>query len=408
MRHFRGEKGLRKEKKTEKTKIAMVGPAYPFRGGISHYNTLLYRAIKRNHDVVLFSFKRQYPAWLFPGKSDRELDEQTTKEPGIIYLLDSLNPITWFNLFYRIKVEKPQLLIIPWWSAFWAPQFFTLSFLIRLFTSIKILFICHNVTPHDTAWLYRLSSFFVLRNGHYYIVQSEDDRRILSGLIRKPLSRIIKNYHPTYEFFNLDHVNRDEARDSLGLKGTVLLFFGLVRGYKGLVYLIQALPSILSVTDVTLLIAGEFWEDKDEYIHQIKKLGIEDHVKIIDAYIPNEEVQIYFSAADICIMPYLSATGSGVAQIAYGFNLPVIATSVGCLKEIIKDGVTGFLVPPRNSDELAKKVIEAIKGDLMPEFRRNVMKVRGEFSWDGLVKKIDSILIEKDETGLEFQSNHRV
>ncbi|MGA1842005.1 MAG: glycosyltransferase family 4 protein [bacterium] len=393
---MRINKGPTEGKKTAKKKIVIIGPAYPFRGGISHYNTLLYRALKRIHNVAFFSFKRQYPDWLFPGKSDREPDEHTTKEPDIEYLLDSLNPLTWFGLFFRIMRERPRLLIIPWWTAFWAPQFFTLAFLVRRFTSIEILFICHNVTPHDSAWLHRLSSIFVLINGHYYIVQSEDDRRILSDLVRKPLSHIIKNYHPTYEFFNLEHVDRDEARDTLGLKGTVLLFFGLIREYKGLMYLIEALPSILSAADVTLLIAGEFWEDKDEYTELIKRLGIEDHVKIIDAYIPNEEVQIYFSAADICIMPYISATGSGVAQIAYGFNLPVIATSVGCLKEIIEDGVTGFLVPPRDPDELAKKVIETIKGDLTGEFRKNIEKIKDRFSWDGLVRKIDDILSEND------------
>lgn len=393
---MRIEAGLRKGKKPGRKKIVMIGPAYPFRGGISHYNTLLFRALKRTHDVVFFSFKRQYPNWLFPGKSDREQSEHITKEPDVIYWLDSLNPITWFGLFFRIKAERPHLLIIPWWTAFWVPQFFTLAFLIRGFTSIKILFICHNVTPHDSAWLHRLSSYFVLRNGHYYIVQSEDDRRILARLIRRPLSRIIKNYHPTYEFFNLDHINSDEARYKLGLRGTVLLFFGLIREYKGLLYLIKALPSILPVADVTLLIAGEFWEDKAEYMDLIKRLGIKDHVKIIDAYIPNEEVQLYFAAADICIMPYISATGSGVAQIAYGFNLPIIATSVGCLKEIIKDGVTGFLVPPCNSDELAKKIIETITGDLIQELRQNIMKIKDQFSWDGLVKKIDGILSEDD------------
>jgi glycosyltransferase involved in cell wall biosynthesis len=177
----------------------------------------------------------------------------------------------------------------------------------------------------------------------------------------------------------------------------VLLFFGLIRKYKGLLYLIKALPSILSAADVTLLIAGEFWEDKGEYMDLIKNLGIEDHVNIIDAYIPNEEVQIYFSAADICIMPYISATGSGVAQIAYGFDLPIIATSVGCLKEIIKDGITGFLVPPHDSDELAKKVIEIITGDLIREFRKNIAKIKDQFSWDGLVKKIETVLIEEKE-----------
>lgn len=393
---MRIDKGPTKGKKTVKKKIVIIGPAYPFRGGISHYNTLLYRALKRTHDVVFFSFKRQYPEWLFPGQSDREPDTLTTKEPDIEYLLDSLNPLTWFGLFFRIMRERPHLLIIPWWTAFWAPQFFTLTFMIRCFTRIKILFICHNVTPHDSALLHRLSSFFVLINGHYYIVQSEDDRRILSDLIKKPLSSIIKNYHPTYEFFNLEHINRDESRDKLGLKGTVLLFFGLIRKYKGLIYLIKALPSILSVVDVTLLIAGEFWEDKDEYMDLIKRLGIKEHVKIIDAYIPNEEVQIYFSAADICIMPYISATGSGVAQIAYGFNLPLIATSVGCLKEIVEDGITGFLVSPRDPDELAKKVIETIKGDLIPEFRKNIAKIKDRFSWDGLVKKIETILSEDD------------
>ena len=174
-------------------------------------------------------------------------------------------------------------------------------------------------------------------------------------------------------------------RKRLGIDGNIVLFFGFIRPYKGLKYLILALPEVPSQETVTLLVVGEFWKDKEEYLHLIERLDIENNVVIIDQYVPNEEVQDYFSAADLAVQPYVSATGSGIVQTAFAFNKPVVATEVGSLPEIIEDGETGYLVPPEEPEELAMAIVTFFVERKSDEFSENIEKVKYRFSWDRMV-----------------------
>lgn len=369
-------------------KIILVGPSYPFRGGISHYMTLLFRELKKSHNVKFYAFKRQYPKLLYPGKTDKDISNVTIKEKDIENVLDSLNPLSWWKVFKKIKHENPELVIFPWWVSFWAPQFWTICFLIKKFVKVKILFICHNVIEHESSIIGRLATRCVLKKGDYFIVHSSEDLNNLVNLL--PNSNVKKTFLPTYKVFNFKNIDKQEAKSKIDLKGKTLLFFGFIRPYKGLKYAIEALPLILKKIDVTLLIVGEFWKDKQEYLDQIKDLGLGERVKIVDRYIPNEKVGLYFSACDIVLLPYISATGSAIVQIAFAFSKPVIASKVGCLPEVVSDKKTGYLVNSKEPQAIAEAVIDYYEENKEQEFMKNIEAEKEKFSWNKLVKVIES------------------
>jgi glycosyltransferase involved in cell wall biosynthesis len=259
-------------------KIYLIGPTYPFRGGISHHTTLLYRHLKKRHEAIFLAFKRQYPKLFFPGKTDIDPSQTRIQEERVQRNLDSMNPIGWFKVARKIIKSDPDLVIIPWWVSFWAPQFWTISLLIKIFASSKILFICHNVVEHESKWIDKLLTRFVLKNGDFFIVHSEEDQQNLLTIF--PEARIKKIFHPTYDVFNTGDFDPDKIRKKYGIEDEVILFFGFVREYKGLKYLIKALPEILSEISVTLLISGEFWQDKNEYLYLIDNLGIKENIII--------------------------------------------------------------------------------------------------------------------------------
>jgi len=305
-------------------KICLIGPSYPFRGGIAHYMTLLYKALKRGNEAKFFSFSRQYPSWLYPGETDKDQSESVIMDSEIEPTLDSMNPITWLRTFFHIKNIKPDILILPWWVSFWTVQFWTISVLVKKFTNTKILFICHNVVQHESSRINKFCTNLVLRKGDFFIVHSEEDLHNLKETL--PGAQIKKSFHPTYDIFNYQNITKEAAREKLGIQGRTLLFFGFVRPYKGLNYLLEALPEVLKKFDVSLLVVGEFWKGKDDYLNQIRNLKLDGRVKVFDEYVPNERIGDYFCAADAVMLPYVSATGSGIAQVAFGFNKPVIAT----------------------------------------------------------------------------------
>ena len=370
-------------------KIYLIGPTHPFRGGISHHTTLLYRYLQKRHESIFLAFKRQYPKLFFPGKTDIDPSQTHIKEERVYRKLDSMNPISWFKVARKIIKSDPDLVIIPWWTFFWAPQFWTISLLIKIFTSSKILFICHNVVMHESKLIDKLSTKFVLKNGDFFIVHSEDDQRNLLTMF--PEARVKKSFHPTYDVFNTGVFDPYKIRKKYGIEGKVILFFGFVREYKGLKYLIKAMPEILFEITVTLLIVGEFWQDKDEYLYLIDNLGIKDNIIIIDDYIPNEEVGSYFVAADLVVQPYTSATGSGIVQMAFGFNKPVVATMVGSLPEVVEDGKTGYLVQPRSSQELAEAIVKYFRENSAVRFKKNIEQESYKFSWDRMVDDIENL-----------------
>lgn len=369
-------------------RIVLIGPTYPFRGGISHYTTLLYRYLRKRHDTTFISFRRQYPQRIFPGKTDLDPSHTPIQESGVFPLIDSMNPASWISTAFRIVRMRVDLVILPWWISFWAPQFWTISTIVKYYCDSKILYLCHNLVEHESKWVDKILTRFVLKTGDYFIVHSAEDQQDLLSMI--PGAEVRKSFHPTYEVFNFGPSDPDVVRKKYGLRGKIILFFGFVREYKGLKYLIQSLPKVVSEIDVTLMIVGEFWKDKKLYLDLIKTSKVESSVIIVDKYVPNEEVGSYFRAADLVVQPYVSATGSGVIQTAFGFNKPVIATKVGCLPEVVEDGKTGYLVLSRSPEELANAIIKFFQNGKRKEFSANIEKDKYRFSWDRMVDVIES------------------
>jgi glycosyltransferase involved in cell wall biosynthesis len=366
-------------------KIFVIGPTYPYRGGISHYNTLLCDALSKKHQVTPISFKRMYPKIFFPGKDQRDTKSQQKIIHSANELIDTLNPITWLKTFLKIRKEKPDLLVMYWWTPFFMPIFTFISFLVRHLTKTKVLFLCHNVLPHDKTFFDKALTKPVLTNSDYFIVHSQEDKNNLLNMI--PKANVKVTVHPTYDVFAKEQNVLD--LNDLNLKKNVILFFGFVRPYKGLMHLIKSMPSILKEVDLDLLIVGEFWKDKSDYIQKKTRLDIIDRVKIVDNYVPNESTGNYFNKSDVVVLPYNSATNSGIIQMAFGFNKPVIVTNVGGLPEVVEDNKTGFVVRPRDPEELAKSIIRFYKENKKEEFIDNIKKEKDKFSWDKVVDIIE-------------------
>jgi glycosyltransferase involved in cell wall biosynthesis len=351
--------------------------------------TLLARALRsRQHDVTFFGFTRQYPGWLYPGQTDKDPSQVALAE-AVVPVLDSMNPLSWIRTAQRIKREQAQLLILPWWTSFWAPQFFTIAVLVKRAGGTKILFICHNVVEHETNALKRLCTRSVLRLGDYFIVHSSEDLQQLKRIL--PRAEVFRVLHPTYHELMNRRFDQEEARRRLGVGGKTILFFGFVRPYKGLEYAIRSLPLILQKHQVTLVIAGEFWIAKEPIQRLITELGVESHVRIVDRYVPNEDIGLYFSAADLLVLPYISATQSGIAQIAYAFDLPVVASRVGGFLDSVEHERTGYLVEPANPAAIAEAVIDFYGNHRAEEFAEGIKVIRDRFSWDSLVRIIESL-----------------
>lgn len=374
-------------------KCALIGPTYPFRGGIAHYTTLLCHHLRKRHEVTFISFRRQYPAWLFPGRTDRDPSQQPL-EVECQRLIDPFKPWTWVQAARRIREMAPELLLLQWWVPFWAPVWSSIIWLVRRQVNPRIVFVCHNVIPHEARRVDQLLVRWVLEKGDGIIVHSQRDRRDLIQLV--PEGNVRVTALPTFEFFAQETPLAGEARFKLGLDVDIpiILFFGFVRPYKGLQHLIDALPLVLAQVDAHLLIVGEFWDSASPYREQIRSLGLEDQCTITDRYIPNEEVGNYFSAADLVVLPYLDATQSGIVQMAFGFGVPVVTTTVGGLSEAVQDGVTGMLVPPADGQALAAAVIRYFREDMGPDMRTNIQAGKVRFSWEQLVTTIEELASE--------------
>jgi glycosyltransferase involved in cell wall biosynthesis len=376
-------------------RLALIGPVYPYRGGIAHYTTRLAQAlIEREHSLLLVSFKRLYPHWLFPGQSDRDPSGKPLKAEQAHYWLDSLNPFTWLATFRRIRAYRPEAIILQWWTIFWAPAWFVLGVLNRLFLHCPLIIPCHNVLPHEVRWWDPLLAKMVLRWGTSFVVQSEEEERRLHNLV--PQARTTIFPLPVLDLWREQVMPKEQARQQLGvpLDTPLLLFFGIVREYKGLQDLLAAMPAIRArLGDVTLLVAGEFWEDSAPYLETIRQLGIQDEVRLDNRYIPDEEAVVYFSAADVLVAPYRTVTGSAVVQMARGFGLPVVTTRLGGLVEVA-EGELGLLAPPADPDGLAAAIVRYFEDDLEPSLREHIRQRRDRYSWEQLVALLETLAWE--------------
>jgi glycosyltransferase involved in cell wall biosynthesis len=374
-------------------KFVVIGPVYPYRGGIAHYTSQLTKSLIENgHKTVTFSFRRQYPAWLYPGKSDKE-PSHTGFKSNAEYTLDPIYPWTWINTAKAIAEIDPDAVLIQWWTTFWSIAFWSLSSLLRKY-GLKVIYIIHNVAPHEPLpWDNWLVSK-VLKNGAAFIVQSPNELERLQSLL--PNANSILCSLPVFNQFAIEtKISKTEAKHLLGLKNThpMVLFFGIVRPYKGLKYAIQAI-SILKSKGIKfhLVVAGEFWENIHDYEEQINQLELSDQITIFDRYIPNEEVSLFFTAADLFIAPYIGGTQSGSVKIALYFNLPIIITD--CISdELLAKSNLVTIVPSKNSESLANAMVELIAGDL-PDFTQATNQ---DTSWSQLITAIENLTLQDQE-----------
>lgn len=371
-------------------RYALIGPTYPYRGGIAHYTTLLAQALRERHEVLFISFSQQYPAWLFPGRSDRDPSERPLRADAE-YLLNPLNPLSWRSTLRRLREWRPDVVVLPWWVPFWAPAWSVVGRgAKRLPSRPKLLFICHNVLPHEPGKLRSLLprlTRLALSPGDGFVLHAEADAALLQRLLPGAPYRVTP--HPTYA--SLLAVESAATLPDLPTDRPLLLFAGFVRPYKGLDVLLEALPFVLVRRPVHLLVAGEFWGGTAVYQEQIDRLGIGGAVTLWDAYLPNETLAACLARAEVVVLPYRGATQSGVIQLAFGQGKPVITTDVGGLSEAVAHERTGLVVPPEDPAALAAAIERFFAEEMGAWMGENVVGENGRFSWEHLVNCLEQL-----------------
>lgn len=366
--------------------IVIIGPAHPYRGGIALFNERLALAFQEdNHTVEIITFKLQYPSILFPGKTQLS-DDNAPKNLKITQQINSINPLNWLKIGSKIKNQQPDLVIFSYWMPFMAPCFGTITSKIKKNGKTNIIGLIHNIIPHEKRIGDNFLSSYFIKRVHGFIAMSDSVVKDLKTFTDKPIKL---TPHPLYDNFG-DIKSKAEAKKLLGLAPdfNYLLFFGIIRKYKGLDILLNAFADErLRNKNLKLLIAGEFYEDNTEYLNIIKEKNLTDDVIISDAFIPNTAVANYFCAADMVVQPYKHATQSGVTQIAYHFNKPMLVTDVGGLKEIVPNNVAGY-VTQANSKSVADAINDFYVNNKEQQFIEGVKTEKLKYLWQTMTTKI--------------------
>ncbi len=374
-------------------KVAVLGPVHPYRGGIAHYTARLARElIAQGHEVLVVNLTRQYPSALFPGSTQEDTSELAFDVPAERWV-DSLNPVSWARALRRILAFGADRLVVQWWHPYFAPSFGSIAYGARA-RGVEVCFVVHNALPHEPSPVDRIWARFAFRAAHRFVAHAEIEADRIRGLRRD--ARIAVNPHPVYDLFEReDGPSREEARQQLGIKNErVLLFFGLIRHYKGLDVLLDAMPQVAEQTGALLWVAGECYEDLSVYTRQVERLRLSDSVVLDARYIPNEDVTTLMAACDAVVLPYRHATQSGIVQVAYACERPVVTTRVGGLPEVVWDGETGLLVPPEDPPALAAALCRFYDEDLGPGLAEGVRGRVAQFGW----ARMAEIVMDRQET----------
>lgn len=330
----------------------------------------------------------QYPKFLF-HKEQKDYANDSFKIENTKYMLHTANPFNIIKIACYIRKQRADMVLIQWWH----PYFALCYWLLEHFMGCKnVTFVCHNVFPHERFPMDKLLTRMVLKHGRHYIVHAREEGRELEKIKNKP--DYVVTPHPTYNVFQFEGMSKEQAKSRLRMTEDVkmLLFFGYVREYKGLKYLLKAMPAIIREENVELWIVGEFGADKEDYFTLIDEMGINNCVKVMDSYTPDREVEKYFAAADLVVLPYISATQSGIVQIAYGFSKPVIVTSVGGLPDVVEDGRTGYVIRPEKPEEIAQAVIRFYREGKEQKFIKNIQKEAYRFSWERMEEVVSGFM----------------
>ena len=366
-------------------KIVFLSTFYPFRGGIAQFSAHLYREAEKKHDVEAVTFTRQYPKLLFPGKTQLVSKNDTADKIPSKRWLDSINPFTYISTARKIRNLHPDLIISRYWMSFFAPSF---GWILGKQEKKTIrLAILDNVIPHERRFFDdAFNRFFINRNDGFIVMSEQVQKDLLFYL---PKAKHILIPHPIYNHFG-EKIPKTIALQKLGISECsgkkVLLFFGIIRDYKGLDILLNAL-SLLDETYI-LVIAGEVYGSFEKYTNIIKEKKLKKKVKLFNQYIDDSEVTNFFSAADVCVLPYRSATQSGITNISYHFEVPVISTNVGGLAETITHGRTGLIAEEVNEKALVKQIKNFYEIYNPKEFTQNIQLYNNENSWENYVNKM--------------------
>jgi len=372
----------------------IIGPAFPLRGGIAQLNESLSQEFtKQGIENTIFSFYLQYPDFLFPGTSQKEAaDRKGPEGVDIQSTISSINPISWWLTVRKIAKLKPDFIVVRFWLPFMGPCLGTICKWLKAKLNVPIIGILDNVIPHERRIGDRIFTRYFLNHCGSYVAMSSSVMEELSQFdVKKPRKML---YHPIYDHFG-EKVDKELARKHLNFseEWKVILFFGIIRKYKGLELLLEAISKMENRNKLRLIIAGEFYQNRSKYDRLIKELEIEDNVIINAGFVDSNKVRYYFCASDIVAQPYLSATQSGVTQIAYHFNTPMLVTNVGGLPEMVPHGKVGY-VTEVTSESVAENLDRFFREEKAAEFQLNIQKEKQRFSWNHFALEIEKLAIK--------------
>ena len=364
-------------------RIAYLSVFYPYRGGIAQYNAHLLAALGAENEVRAFNFTRQYPGFLFPGQTQYVTPQDKATPVESTRLLDTANPFTWRRTGRAILKWKPDMVVFSYWNSYFAPSHIPVARMLHRH-GVMTVTVVHNAIPHEPKFFDKPLARRFFKYNDLLVSMSDVVTRDIRSLC--PDARILQRQHPVYDHFG-KKMDKKAAQEALGLdpKLRTLLFFGLIRDYKGLDLLIDAMPQLGS--DYQLVIAGECYGSFEKYEAHIAASGCADRIHVFNRYIDDEEVPRFFSAADLCVLPYRSATQSGITAIALHFDVPMVATPVGGLAESIGQPGLGVMAGEASADAIAEAIRHFFDGS--PEaFITNIREIKRTQTWPAFAQKI--------------------
>ena len=373
-------------------KVVILGTAWPFRGGLATFNERLAKQfVSEGHEVEVWTFTLQYPSFLFPGKT------QYTTEPApedliIRRELNSCNPFNWLCVGRAIRKASPDLLICCYWMSFFAPAYGLVSRMAQRNGKTKCIALVHNMIPHEPSILDKLFAPYFVKSQNGFVALSDSVVGDIDRLdkIGKPKTF---SPHPIYDHYG-ERMTKTEACKALNLPSEkdYMLFFGLVRAYKGLDLLLEAFGQVKDqLPDVQLIIAGEFYEDEEKYRAQIANLGLKERVIVRNEFIPDGDLRKYFGASDLIVQPYKTATQSGVTQVAFHFEKPMLVTNVGGLGEIVHDHKMGYACEP-TAESIAKDLLDYYQNKRQKAYTAYLQKEKTKYAWSNMTRAYQNIL----------------
>lgn len=368
-------------------KIIIAGPAYPYRGGIAASNERLAQEFEAaGHEVEIYTFTLQYPSFLFPGKTQYSGGKAPDKLK-IYRKINSINPLNWLAIGREIRKKQPEILIIRYWLPFMSPCFGTIARAVRKNGKTKAVSIVDNIFPHENRPGDKILSRYFVKSMDSFIAMSNSVLKDLEAFDKKKPK--LFSPHPVYDHFGKP-ADRREALKELGLEKNkrYMLFFGFIRDYKGLDLLMRAYAvKGFEEKNVELIVAGEFYNNSEKYFKLEKELGLKGKIRWFNDFVPDDRVRYFFSAADIIVQPYITATQSGVTQIGYHFEKPMLVTNVGGLAEIVPDGKAGYVVKPE-AEAVAEALLDFFENERKDTFKEGIKEEKKKYAWSYMMETV--------------------